>query len=826
MAKETPNSYRDPFWSNLASATESKLELPKGVLVSLLTNGEKSNNDQVSEAGAKTPFQIIPETRQAAIKKWGIDPYLSAENAAEVAGLLFKDSLQRNKGDVSAAVGEYHGGTNRTNWGPRTNAYIQRVIGGAESVNLDSLKNGFAKWLEQNPAIPATQQQTQPPAAKASPKEDSLNAGFGQWLKMQNGSLVDQIPGPNGEQIISKPQQPQPEPGLIDKAIGAGETALTTVTGLTGGTAGMIAGTVKGIADSVANGTYGTQQGVNQAEQTAVDYAGALTYQPRTATGQQYTAKVGEVLQNAIPLVAVAPELGAITQAAKPSAFQAVQAVKQAGGKALNAGRQAIDGALESMPGAGAARAAGDVAATVEGVGQGNGRLASMGAAGADPAQIARASVSNSTPELVAEVESLIKKKQPINQKALDNHIEAQNLDHPVSLTAGQATEDPILISQEKNARAKNPEYIERTDANNQALTENLNTIRDRSSPDVFLQTPYEHGDALITAYETLDKSLRDNIRGLYKQLENANGGQFPIDAQAFVREAEANLAKKNRNHFLPSEVRNIVDLYKDGAPMSFNDFEELRTILAAEARKAERAGDGNRAMAVGAVRNALEDLPLGQSTDQIKQLADAARTAARTRFAMIENDPAFKAVVNDKASPDNFISKHIINAPANNVEVLLRHLGQDDAARQTLASALMGYLRQNARVTEAGGSFAQAGYNRALGKLQPKLETIFGREDAQRLQSVGNVARLLDQQPKGSFVNNSNTGVMLAGQVADRIPGVKVVKAVVDKVKESKQVKRSLKPGAGLSSKESQLLEIRRKVEAKKAEKAAKKTK
>lgn len=129
MANETPNSYKDPYWTQLASATESKIGLPDGLLTAIVTKGERSNADQVSEAGAKTPFQIIPSTRKAAIEKFGIDPYLSPENAAEVAGLLLKDSLQRNKGDVVAAVSEYHGGTDRANWGPRTRSYVARVLG-------------------------------------------------------------------------------------------------------------------------------------------------------------------------------------------------------------------------------------------------------------------------------------------------------------------------------------------------------------------------------------------------------------------------------------------------------------------------------------------------------------------------------------------------------------------------------------------------------------------------------------------------------------------------------------------------------------------------
>lgn len=127
-AADVPNSYSDPYWSDLASGVEKKLDLPPGLLVAIVNRGERSNANQVSEAGAKTPFQIIPATRKAAISKYGIDPYLSPQNAAETAGLLLKDSLDRNQGDPASAVAEYHGGTNSDNWGPRTKAYVARVM--------------------------------------------------------------------------------------------------------------------------------------------------------------------------------------------------------------------------------------------------------------------------------------------------------------------------------------------------------------------------------------------------------------------------------------------------------------------------------------------------------------------------------------------------------------------------------------------------------------------------------------------------------------------------------------------------------------------------
>jgi hypothetical protein len=125
-----PNDYRDPFWQELIAGTEQRLGLPNGLLASVVTNGERTPNNRVSSAGARTVFQIIPETRDAIERKYGVDAYLSPENAAEAAGLLLQESLRRNRGNAALAVTEYHGGTNRANWGPITRAYTNRVMAG------------------------------------------------------------------------------------------------------------------------------------------------------------------------------------------------------------------------------------------------------------------------------------------------------------------------------------------------------------------------------------------------------------------------------------------------------------------------------------------------------------------------------------------------------------------------------------------------------------------------------------------------------------------------------------------------------------------------
>jgi len=128
--KGHPKSYLDPAYDSIEATVTAQLGLPEGLLGAIRTKGEKSNADQVSSAGARSVYQVTPATRRAALKKFGVDAYLSAENAAEVAGRILKDSLNATKGDVTEAVARYHAGTQGAR-GPVNRAYVARVTGQA-----------------------------------------------------------------------------------------------------------------------------------------------------------------------------------------------------------------------------------------------------------------------------------------------------------------------------------------------------------------------------------------------------------------------------------------------------------------------------------------------------------------------------------------------------------------------------------------------------------------------------------------------------------------------------------------------------------------------
>ena len=100
------------------------------------------------------------------------------------------------------------------------------------------------------------------------------------------------------------------EPSFLDKAIGVGEAGLNLLSaGTTGAVAGAVGG-AQGILDSIREGTFGTKEGLSNAENKFIDQMQTATYEPRTQTGKKYANQTGEfVMQNAPALVAVAPQL-------------------------------------------------------------------------------------------------------------------------------------------------------------------------------------------------------------------------------------------------------------------------------------------------------------------------------------------------------------------------------------------------------------------------------------------------------------------------------------------------------------------------------------
>lgn len=123
MAFAGPNSFADPLYAQLAAAAEQKFGLPSGILNAIRTLGERSNANQVSPAGARTPYQFIPSTRNGFIRQYGVDPWKDAPSATEAAAIHLAEDYKRT-GSWDEAIARYNGGTHP---GRAARAYQERV---------------------------------------------------------------------------------------------------------------------------------------------------------------------------------------------------------------------------------------------------------------------------------------------------------------------------------------------------------------------------------------------------------------------------------------------------------------------------------------------------------------------------------------------------------------------------------------------------------------------------------------------------------------------------------------------------------------------------
>lgn len=355
--------------------------------------------------------------------------------------------------------------------------------------------------------------------------------------------------------------------------------------------------------------------------------------------------------------------------------------------------------------------------------------------------------------------------------------VKGHTLPIPIDYTEGQARQDSSLMADEWNLRGTDKDVANRFDEQNQGLIDNLDEIRRTAAPNVVANDHIQNGQTLIDSYKAYDAPVREQITADYKALEEANGGQLPINAKSFVDAADAALAKKLKARYLPAGIKGDMDQFREsGGMMTFEQYENLRTNLATEARTAERQGNGNAAAAINVVRKELETMPFEGVSANLKALADKARNGALARFEALDADPAYRAAVDDdtptgELSPfaDDFVKKFVINGKAANIKRMQERLAADPIAAETVAAAALNYVKAKSGVNPYTnqGNFSQAGFNRALGEIRPKLAQLLPGKVSEVMEQLGEVAQELQIQRKGGTFNNSNTFSAAAASTA-----------------------------------------------------------
>ena len=307
----------------------------------------------------------------------------------------------------------------------------------------------------------------------------------------------------NGVIREDQPQQPKPQQAplsTMDKIIGGAEAGLTLATGAVGGAIGQAAGGLHGIAESVVDGTFGTQQGAQNAVNRAGQFSNALTYEPNTAAGQRAVGAVGEFIEDT-GLDTLPPVLGGgvgattatLGRASVPVATTAAREVAQAAKPVV---AQVVEQAKRP------------VAAVTEAARNTFNRDATN--TGSAPANMGAAQVDQATV-----------------RQAL-----AQDLPVTPELTSGQISRDPAQLKFEVET-AKDPDagapLRQRYEQQHQAVQQNFDAFIDQTGS----QTGGNARDVGLMVDGALQKQMqadKNRVRVAYKKADDSEEANTPVD--------------------------------------------------------------------------------------------------------------------------------------------------------------------------------------------------------------------------------------------------------------------------------------------------------
>lgn len=169
------------------------------------------NPNAKSEKDAMGLMQLIPSTQKALGVTNPNDPKQSIFAAAE----LMAENLDRY-GNVADAVKAYHGGTDQANWGPKTNAYVSKVLAGYGNA---SQTQAAPQAATAEPGDDLAADFMMPKAQAAAPEDDLLSdfasPSAATAAKSAQTGVSEGIPATSPQA-----QQAQPGGGLIDTATG------------------------------------------------------------------------------------------------------------------------------------------------------------------------------------------------------------------------------------------------------------------------------------------------------------------------------------------------------------------------------------------------------------------------------------------------------------------------------------------------------------------------------------------------------------------------------------------------------------------------------
>jgi len=362
-------------------------------------------------------------------------------------------------------------------------------------------------------------------------------------------------------------------------------------------------------------------------------------------------------------------------------------------------------------------------------------------------------------PALAQKVNTIEQAGGFVNPEAVARQNKALSVDPRLQLTEGQALQDANLISQERNDRGIKEQLVSKFNEQNQILKERAEIYRNEFTPDVKGLSYVENSTNALNAVDDLIKKNENAAKAKYEDLKALGGGKLELDGKSFGTTARQALGAEDIQDFVPSQIMKRIDDYADGKKqMNLNLFEGLRTQIARESRKAERAGDGNTVYALKVVRNELEQMPLANEAGAIKSVADEARALFKSNRDLEANNAFYGQASRGGLDSKDFVPKVAFRSKNDYFGQAMEVLNRDPVAKQNFAQGTMDYMIRES--TDGSGNLnpmKMANFIEDL-RLNGRLEPLFGKENSAKLLDYAEVSRLTKSTPEGSFVNFSNT--------------------------------------------------------------------
>jgi hypothetical protein len=368
------------------------------------------------------------------------------------------------------------------------------------------------------------------------------------------------------------------------------------------------------------------------------------------------------------------------------------------------------------------------------------------------------------------------------------------------ALLTGQVTRDPQEFARDIDLRgiagAGKP-IADRLNLQNTRLIEILGKQGAKGAPDA-----YDAGKTATEALQKHDEALSTAVRDAYTKFRKATGSSVDVPLQPLAQRL-GEVVERYGNDNIPSAVRAQLNAYGLGGAKQTKVFDLLEADKLIKTINANfDPMKGPQMAALGELRSGLNDaieLAVKNGDEAAGPSADLLKTAlktARERFSLHEQLPALADAVKNPKAQEAFVRNYVTSKTASidTVERLVSILepkALDGVRRNVLADILERAAPGAGRGSDAA-VFSQAGYNRALDAIgDRKLLALFGEEGVSKLRQIGQVAEWVQKQPKGSAVNNSNSGAAvmnllqgLAGKSENTLlnrlsglPGVNIVR-------------------------------------------------